>query len=269
VIVLSLVLVIVAAVLLVLGVFQDGLLLIYLSIFSCLLAMGLLGIGVLLRRREVGSGAGAAASTAGAAASTAGSAASAVQGRGVAGPSGSTDLREDRGPDVHRTPAAGPSSPSDAAAGTATGSTSRKVAKQAVVKKATIRRDGDTAPPGATGSDPATSSDPTLSTGPTAPSDPTAASDPTASSLPSASSDPTASSDRGPEATSAGRPGATSAAGGADRLSDVKGLGPAKRRALLDRFGDEQRIREASIDELTEIRGIGPRLARAVKDALG
>jgi predicted flap endonuclease-1-like 5' DNA nuclease len=50
VIVLSLVLVIIAAVLLVLGVFQDGLLLIYLSIGACLLAMALLGVGVILRR---------------------------------------------------------------------------------------------------------------------------------------------------------------------------------------------------------------------------
>ncbi|WP_083441764.1 histone H1-like repetitive region-containing protein [Nitriliruptor alkaliphilus] len=49
---LSLVLVIVAAVTLVLGVFQDGLVLIYVSIATCVAAMAVLGAGVLLRRRE-------------------------------------------------------------------------------------------------------------------------------------------------------------------------------------------------------------------------
>jgi hypothetical protein len=52
VIFLSLVLVIVAAVTLVLGVFQDGLVLIYVSIATCVAAMAVLGAGVLLRRRE-------------------------------------------------------------------------------------------------------------------------------------------------------------------------------------------------------------------------
>ncbi|MFA9445432.1 helix-hairpin-helix domain-containing protein [Egicoccus sp. AB-alg6-2] len=50
-ILLSLVLVVAAAVLLVLGWFQDGLTLIYLSIAACLLSMLLLGASVLLRRR--------------------------------------------------------------------------------------------------------------------------------------------------------------------------------------------------------------------------
>jgi hypothetical protein len=205
VIVLSLVLVIVAAVLLVLGVFQDGLLLIYLSISSCLLAMGLLGIGVLLRRREVKPAAdGTAAAT-----STTGSAGGVVQGSSVPRPEGPTDLRDDRGPD----------------------------------EGATARRRREAASPGPF------------------PAPDTAAAGP--------SSDRAASSDPRPEATPAGHTGAASAARGAARLSDVEGLGTAEQQALLDRFGDEHGVREASIDELTELQGIGPRLAYTIKDALG
>jgi predicted flap endonuclease-1-like 5' DNA nuclease len=157
VIVLSLVLVIIAAVLLVLGVFQDGLLLIYLSIGACLLAMALLGVGVILRRRRLGTSAHMSARS-----STAST----------------------RGP----VPAE-PSAPAEPA-----------------------------------------------------PAEPRAAAPPV------------------PQAP-AGRRGTG--------LSSVKGLGPAEREALLDRFGSEQGLRDASIDELTEVRGIGPGLARAIKDALG
>jgi DNA uptake protein ComE-like DNA-binding protein len=252
VIVLSLVLVIAAAVLLVLGVFQDGLLLIYLSIFACLLAMGLLGIGVLLRRREVSPAGGGSGGGATAVATTARPAAGAVRGRSVPRPGGSTDLREDGGEDPEDRGqdhegrgrdhefggrdqpepagrAAEPVSPGPSASPDPTASAPPRVAKRAVVRKAVVRGSAPTTPTGSSPLEPATSADPASET---------------------TTAGPASSAD-------------------ADRLAEVKGLGPAKKQALLDRFGDEQGVREATIDELTEIRGIGPRLARAIKDGLG
>lgn len=44
-------------------------------------------------------------------------------------------------------------------------------------------------------------------------------------------------------------------------LDDIPGIGPAKRRALLSRFGSVKRIREATVAELTEVKGITPTLA--------
>jgi len=51
-------------------------------------------------------------------------------------------------------------------------------------------------------------------------------------------------------------------------LDDVPGLGPARRAALLKRFGSLKRLRAASVDEVCEVPGIGPATARAVLDAL-
>jgi excinuclease ABC subunit C len=52
-------------------------------------------------------------------------------------------------------------------------------------------------------------------------------------------------------------------------LDEVRGLGPARRKALLRRFGSVRGIREATVDEIAELPGIGPRTARAVLAALG
>lgn len=51
-------------------------------------------------------------------------------------------------------------------------------------------------------------------------------------------------------------------------LDDVPGLGPARRKALLARFGSVRRIRAATPEELAAVPGIGPRLAVAVLAAL-
>ncbi len=51
-------------------------------------------------------------------------------------------------------------------------------------------------------------------------------------------------------------------------LDAVPGLGPARRKALLARFGSVRRIRSATPAELAEVPGIGPRLAEAVLGAL-
>ncbi len=52
-------------------------------------------------------------------------------------------------------------------------------------------------------------------------------------------------------------------------LSTVPGLGPARVRELLTRFGSVARLRAASIDELMAVDGIGPKTAEAVQRAVG
>ncbi|GAA1734942.1 excinuclease ABC subunit UvrC [Isoptericola hypogeus] len=51
-------------------------------------------------------------------------------------------------------------------------------------------------------------------------------------------------------------------------LDDVPGLGPARRKALLDRFGSVGRLRAASLEEIAGVRGMGRRTAEAVLAAL-
>ncbi|MBW3551583.1 MAG: hypothetical protein KY442_12545, partial [Proteobacteria bacterium] len=64
-------------------------------------------------------------------------------------------------------------------------------------------------------------------------------------------------------------PTGSPAAGGAGDLTTVRGLGPAKRERLLERFGSVDAIAAATVEELTEVPGIGVGTARAIKDALG
>ncbi|MDN5685997.1 MAG: excinuclease ABC subunit UvrC [Brachybacterium sp.] len=54
----------------------------------------------------------------------------------------------------------------------------------------------------------------------------------------------------------------------ASALDGIPGLGPARRRALLDRFVTVSAIREASQDQLQEVDGIGPALAAQLLAAL-
>lgn len=49
-------------------------------------------------------------------------------------------------------------------------------------------------------------------------------------------------------------------------LRQVGGLGPARARALLERFGTMPRLLAASEAELAEVPGIGPALARAIRE---
>jgi DNA uptake protein ComE-like DNA-binding protein len=280
VIVLSLVLVIAAAVLLVLGIFfQDGLLLIYLSIGSCLLAMALLGAGVLLRRRETATGGAATASA------TASAGGTAVRGRSIGEPRALPEdgadrddtvqirpvpkavLREPAGSEAGSSHETGSSdvrgsatdpAPGGAAAPTA-GDALRRPAKRAVVKKAVVRK--QTAAPAA----PTT----TTPSGPTAGS--TAIGDPSAAAPVKkvAAKKATASAAPVKRATTTRASAPTTSTEGGRSLDDVKGLGPARRQALLDHFGSEEAVRDASIEELTQVRGVGDALARSIKEALG
>ncbi len=54
----------------------------------------------------------------------------------------------------------------------------------------------------------------------------------------------------------------------ASQLDAVPGVGPAKRKALLGRFGSIQGIKQASLEEIMEVKGFSEDLARAVKDSL-
>jgi excinuclease ABC subunit C len=57
-------------------------------------------------------------------------------------------------------------------------------------------------------------------------------------------------------------------AGIASRLDTVPGIGPAKRKVLLTRFGSVDDIRDATVEELTAVPGITPALAQALKEHL-
>ncbi|HHX85114.1 MAG TPA: excinuclease ABC subunit C, partial [Actinomycetales bacterium] len=52
-------------------------------------------------------------------------------------------------------------------------------------------------------------------------------------------------------------------------LDGVAGLGPARRAALLERFGTVSALRAASVEELCGVPGIGPGTAEAIRTALG
>ena len=47
-------------------------------------------------------------------------------------------------------------------------------------------------------------------------------------------------------------------------LDGIQGLGEARRKALLARFGSVKRVRAATADELAEVPGIGPALAQRI-----
>ena len=51
-------------------------------------------------------------------------------------------------------------------------------------------------------------------------------------------------------------------------LDDVPGIGPAKKRALLRRFGSVRAMRDASPESLAEVPGVGPQLAEKIKQAI-
>ncbi|HXK49455.1 MAG TPA: excinuclease ABC subunit UvrC [Clostridiales bacterium] len=50
-------------------------------------------------------------------------------------------------------------------------------------------------------------------------------------------------------------------------LENIKGIGPAKRKELMKKFGSLKRIKEASVEELMEIKGITEELAKILKES--
>jgi excinuclease ABC subunit C len=55
----------------------------------------------------------------------------------------------------------------------------------------------------------------------------------------------------------------------ASALDAVRGLGEARRKALVAHFGSVAKLKQASVEELTAVPGIGAATARAVLEALG
>jgi excinuclease ABC subunit C len=51
-------------------------------------------------------------------------------------------------------------------------------------------------------------------------------------------------------------------------LDSVTGIGPARKKALISRFGSVRNIREAGIDELSSVEGITPGLAQRILESL-
>ena len=49
-------------------------------------------------------------------------------------------------------------------------------------------------------------------------------------------------------------------------LDDIKGIGDAKKKALIKAFGSVDKIKEASVEELCEVKGINKKLAENIKD---
>jgi excinuclease ABC subunit C len=52
------------------------------------------------------------------------------------------------------------------------------------------------------------------------------------------------------------------------QLDSIPGVGAARRKALLRRFGSVAGVRQASVEELAALPGIGPELARTIRDHL-
>jgi excinuclease ABC subunit C len=52
------------------------------------------------------------------------------------------------------------------------------------------------------------------------------------------------------------------------QLSNIAGLGPARRKALLKEFASLKRLRSATVDEIAAVPGFGPELAQRVHDQL-
>ena len=51
-------------------------------------------------------------------------------------------------------------------------------------------------------------------------------------------------------------------------LDDVAGVGPARKRALLRKFGSVRAMQDAQVEELAAVGGVGPALAERIKQAL-
>jgi excinuclease ABC subunit C len=56
--------------------------------------------------------------------------------------------------------------------------------------------------------------------------------------------------------------------GVASRLDAIPGVGPKRRKALLEKFGDIESIRQAPTEELTKIPGITEEIALALQSGL-
>jgi hypothetical protein len=273
VIVLSLVLVIVAAVTLVLGVFQDGLTLIYVSIGTCLAAMVLLGVGVLMRRRE----------DAQPASSGYGPAAGARPQQPAAGSGGDEEVRIREATDdtevrparkavvkkVSATPTVPERETTAEQPGVGRPAAGAAAAGAAAAGFARPRRDedaegDDTPAAGVAGERRAPVKKAVVKK---------AVKKAAVKKVAAGTSATTAATKKGvakksAKKATAKRTAAKKAPAGSASLPDVKGLGPAKKKALLDAFGSVDNIRSADVSELAAVKGVGAGLAAELKRQL-
>ena len=49
-------------------------------------------------------------------------------------------------------------------------------------------------------------------------------------------------------------------------LDDIKGIGPKRKKALIDHFGDVDKIESANKDELLKVKGINEKTAQDIID---
>ncbi|MBC5824972.1 MAG: excinuclease ABC subunit UvrC [Candidatus Eremiobacteraeota bacterium] len=54
----------------------------------------------------------------------------------------------------------------------------------------------------------------------------------------------------------------------ASALDDLRGVGPARRKTLVEKFGSASAVRRASVSQLETVPGISPALARSIHDSL-
>ena len=54
----------------------------------------------------------------------------------------------------------------------------------------------------------------------------------------------------------------------AERLEDIPGIGPERRKALLKAFGSLKALREAGVEEIAAVKGMSLKTAEAVKEGL-
>jgi len=52
-------------------------------------------------------------------------------------------------------------------------------------------------------------------------------------------------------------------------LDEIRGVGGARKKALLRRFGSVAEIRRSSLEEIAAVAGIGPKLAASIKSQVG
>jgi len=52
-------------------------------------------------------------------------------------------------------------------------------------------------------------------------------------------------------------------------LDEIRGVGGARKKALLRRFGSVAEIRRSSLEEIDAVAGIGPKLAASIKSQVG
>jgi excinuclease ABC subunit C len=51
-------------------------------------------------------------------------------------------------------------------------------------------------------------------------------------------------------------------------LDEIPGLGPSRKKALIQHFGSLDKVRLAATDEIAKVKGFGPALAAKLREAL-